>query len=174
MTCQTDSDNGAEPIVSISCVENTCQAVSLPDALVTDSGASVPCVNGLVLNTQSQNSCSVKCAPGYRGIGGIIYCSETASNNDPVTARTDCVQNVCLPFSFGSAYVTPEVSVSLPCTCGLRARFSLSLITHYSITNRYGFHTTQLESRVCGVLCGRIRYTISNRTDHSELCAGCK
>ena len=120
VTCPTDSDNGAAPIVSISCDENSCQAVSLPDTLVTDSTASVPCENGLVLNTQSQNSCSVNCAPGYRGEGGIIYCSETASNNDPVTARTDCVQNVCLPFSFGSAYVTPEASATLPCTDSIR------------------------------------------------------
>ena len=67
VTCPTDSDSGAAPIVSISCDENSCQAVSLPDTLVTDSTASVPCENGLVLNTQSQNSCSVNCAPGYRG-----------------------------------------------------------------------------------------------------------
>lgn len=145
VTCSSTSDSNAAPMVRISCVANTCEAILLPDSLVPDLNAEVPCENGLVLNTQSENLCSVQCAPGYRGNGGTIECSASASNGDPVTPQTDCVQNVCLPFNFGSAYVTAS-SLSA-CTDSIRLSSNeecvVSCAVGYDTTSQTGQTTVK-------------------------------
>jgi hypothetical protein len=122
VTCASNAENGASPSVIIDCAANTCAGISIPDYLVTNSESIVPCIDDLVLNTQSgSNTCGVKCAPGYSGSGGVIECSSTASNGDTATPNTDCVQNICSPFRFRSVYEEPIIiSSGVKCTRGIR------------------------------------------------------
>ena len=75
-------------------VENECAAYTLPSGVV--AGDTDGCIDGIVLTTRVDSSCSVKCGVGLTGAATTVNCAAD-SDGEAATSSISCTGELLYP-----------------------------------------------------------------------------